>query len=206
MKTIVAVASRAATDPAPLMQLGIEQASLARRAFRQLNLHMLNAGVAFIRARDAATDFAALVESYKSQISRASVYRYMAYAEAILAQATEARPDLAGSTDLIIEYARDMVIQSPRPLVAVLRADGALRKFGQYDAVRYQRRKLGMPRPIVIRWPAIMDHLDALTRISDASVRIAVPDGTNERESLRVLRDRLQSALHALDQHLSTMD
>jgi len=51
MKTIVAVASRAATDPAPLMQLGIEQASLARRAFRQLNLHMLNAGVAFIRAR-----------------------------------------------------------------------------------------------------------------------------------------------------------
>lgn len=189
-----------------MMAVGIEQANLARRTFRQLNLHMLNAGVAFIRARDAATDFAALVESYKSQISRASVYRYMAYAEAILAQATEARPDLAGSTDRILEYARDMVIQSPRPLVAVLRADGALRKFGEYDAVRYQRRKLGMPRPIVIRWPAIMDHLDALLRISDQSVRLAVPDGTTERESLRVLRDRLQSALHALDQHLSTMD
>ena len=105
------------------MRLGIEQANLARRTFRQLNLHMLNAGVAFIRARDAATDFAALVESYKSQISRASVYRYMAYAEAILRQAAEARPDLQDAADKLLDYAREMVIQSPRPLVAVLRAD-----------------------------------------------------------------------------------
>lgn len=192
-------------DPAPLMRLGIEQANLARRTFRQLNLHMLNAGVAFIRARDAATDFAALVESYKSQISRASVYRYMAYAEAILRQAAEARPDLQDAADKLLDYAREMVIQSPRPLVAVLRADGALRKFGEYDAVRYQRRKLGLPRPLIIRWPAVMDHLDALIRIADPSVRITVPDGTSEREGLRVLRDRLQAALEALDQHLSSM-
>jgi hypothetical protein len=187
------------------MQLGIEQASLARRAFRQLNLHMLNAGVAFIRARDAATDFAALVESYQSQISRASVYRYMAYAEAIIAQAAASKPELK-DTDQLLEYARDMVIQSPRPLVAVLRADGALRKFGEYDSVRYQRKKLGIPKPIVLRWATVMDHLDALARIGeDHSVRVAVPDGTDERESLRVLRDRLQAALAALDQHLSTI-
>ncbi len=129
---------------------GIREAIGARKNFQAMNLHMINAGEFFIQARESCGEgnFSLLLDSYKEEIGRTTVYKFIGYVEWGLELAATDSPKLTGNRAKLLEHLKHMVVQSPKPLVAILRAlengegQPLMRPFGEYDAVKYARGKL----------------------------------------------------------------
>ena len=172
----------------------------AKAAFRNFHLHTLNAGVFFIKARETAGEgnFGTLLLNYSKQISRRSAYRYMEFAEAALTWAKQERPDL--SDPELLNYARSMCLQSPREFIALLRSETVngqhlLRPFGEYDAVRYQSRKLGQSTPVKFNFSKGLTVLDTLAHLDAPEFVFDLPDGTSQVEALAELEQKLELSL-----------
>lgn len=82
--------------------------------------------------------------------------------------------------------ARDMVMQSPKPLVALCRELGHLRKFGEYDEIKYAQRKLGAgsPAQFEFEFSDLLAPLDHLCHFGEDNYVFKFPAGVDEQAFL----------------------
>jgi len=179
-------------------QAGLEAAKSARGHFRKSWEAMLDAGVYFRQAQETAPDgtFLLMCDQHIATISRRSIYRYIEHAETVLAAAAADRPDLKDDVRALLAHAKTMLVQSPKSMVALLRECGEMRKFGEYDAVRYQIRQAD-PQ-IRINWSRTVGWIDRLSNLSTGQIILDLPDGKQPDEALQELETKLTTALESV--------
>ncbi len=170
------------------MRSGIEEATKAKAAFRQSKTHMLNAGYFFLTAREELKhgDFGDYVETFAEAIARRTVYKYIEFAQMMLAAAeAEHGPK---SREKLLDLARDMELPSPRAHTEVWRASGEMKQFGEYDGVKYRANQIA-PRQIEFQF-AFEDTIEQLTALKrDERVATLAP------ASLKKLEGELEASL-----------
>lgn len=179
------------------MAQGIAESDAGIAAWRKGRGHLMNAGMAFIKAREAVGEgnFGALLETYEQRISRTTVYRHVMLVEEALTWAAQDKPALQASPTALFEHAKAMVMLSPKGMVALLRQLGEMRKFGEYDAVKYQQKKLlGNGEQMELDFGKLASAVEMLSFIDTALLEL--PEGKTEDEALEEIEEGLQSAIH----------
>jgi len=172
---------------------GIREHEAFNAAFRSARAHAINAGFFFLSARQQIADgnWGEFLFGYNHKISERAVRFYMLLATEAIEWVKHAQPQLAG-LDKIQAAARDLVMESPKPLVALARELGFMRRFGEYDAVKYATRKrLGDAGQIEFEFTAAEHTLDLLC---DPKVVLKFPESADQHEALTELKGKLQSA------------
>lgn len=121
---------------------GIAEHQKFLAAFRSAKEAAFNAGLYFLSAKAAHKhgEFEQFADLFREQVSVRSVRRYMEFSTECLEWAKSDRPDLKSLAKLQ-DHARALVLQSPKGMVALCRELQLMRKFGEYDAVKYARNK-----------------------------------------------------------------
>lgn len=186
------------------MQQGITESRRCRDAFEETKIRALNAGVFFIKARAEVGEgeFNNLILRYeeRQEIGRSTVYRYIQFTEGALEWAAAEHPELRNKADALLKAAYKVVLQSPKAFVALMRQLGEMRKFGEYDSVKYATRKLGSPTQIEFHFDKVFGAVDLLSHLGDANYQICFPTDKDETEALKELRDKLRAGVERLDQ------
>jgi hypothetical protein len=197
----------AKTDADKWMQQALAESAKMRHAWQQTKLAALNAGLFFFNARAAVEgDFNEYLACYEDKISRTSVYRWIQFYESALEWAAQEKPSLKSKPALLLEYARKMVMQSPKPFVALMRQLGEMRKFGEYDSVKYAAQKRlsnGSQLQFEFDFSQAASALDLLMHVSEPNFIFKVPEGKTETEAARELQGKLTAALQKLDAFLA---
>jgi hypothetical protein len=184
------------------MQQGITESHNVRKTFAQTKVHAMNAGVFFIKARkelEGTGDFNDFLATFEQNISRPTVYRYIQFTEEALAWVQSQNPS-EKNPEALLKLAYKAVLQSPKPFVALMRQLGEMRKFGEYDAVKYATKKLGTgPQQIEFEFDKVFSAVDLLAHIGDESCVVKYPEGKDETEALRELRDKMAASIKRLD-------
>ncbi len=193
-----------ATTADKFLREGIRETVAVRKSFQALNIAIINAGEFFIQARNACKDgeFSILVDCHKEEIGRTTVYRFIGYVEMGLEWATTDAPKLAHNRDKLLEHLKHMVVQSPKPLVAILRSleteDGKplMRPFGEYDAVKYAKSKLlGNGGQIEFEFSKVVAAIDVLTHFGDDNYQFIYPEGKDPGEYLDEIETKMEAVL-----------
>lgn len=183
------------THPTRWIAEGIRAAKEFEGHWISAKLAAMNAGFWFIKARAASGerfgDLLAAACGDAGFVPR-TAYRYMELAEAALAWAEQELGDV--SADKLQDHARQAVMQSPREFVALLREGGFMRKFGEYDAVKYNRLKNKQPHQLTFSFRVADEQLDALTETPDLD-QLAVPSLTSLHTKLTRGLARVEEAL-----------
>jgi hypothetical protein len=178
---------------------GIAESNAGQKRFRETKVHAMNAGMCFIRAREAVKEgnFELFLETFLSRISRRTVYCHMAFVQAALEWAAAEKPELASEPTRLFEHAKTMVMMSPKPFVALMRQIGEMRKFGEYDAVKYQTRNLlgDGGRQMELDFAKVCSSIDLLSRIDEASFTWELPEGKDRGAALEEIEVKLETAL-----------
>lgn len=176
---------------------GVEKSAKFRRDFIELRRTMMDAAFCFIEARECIGhgNWLDFLELHKAEIAPRTVQFWIAMAEQAIEWVKEAQPTLKSLTELH-KAAREIVIQSPKPLVALLRDLREMRKFGEYDAVKYaaQKRLLNNGQ-IEFDFAAVLEPLDALCHFGDSKYSFVYPEGKDETEFIGELETKLDAAL-----------
>lgn len=211
------------TKPSPSaarkwMELGLAEHAAARASFAETKRRMLNTGWYFLCAREAWTgDFGELLALYQGKIGRTTIYRAMEFTAAALAWVVEQNPILAHDPEAQLKAAYHLTLQSPKPLVALLRsmkkenAGGdpknafELLPFGLYDEVRYAQKRLGNgPRQVEFDFLSVSSQIELLTHLAEPNYSFKLPEGTSEVQALQQLEQKLDAALGAVRKELET--
>ena len=173
---------------------GVREHEQFQRAFQSAKEHALNAGIFFqsAQANFEHGEWDNFIAGYSHKISRATIYRYLQFAQEVLEWAKSENPKLVGMEKLSAA-AREMVLQSPKGLVALCRELKLMRKFGEYDEVKYRARKLlgDGGAQIEFEFEAAEKTLQMLC---DPKVHFKFPEGTDEAVALTELQGTLKSA------------
>jgi len=186
-------------DAAKWMTEGIKQHEVFQVAFGRAKESALNAGFFFLAARQCFKDGAwgEFLLGYTHKLPRRTVERYVEFAEEVLKCVKEQNPGLVG-LEKLSEAARQMVLQSPKGLVALCRELKLMRKFGEYDAVKYRSQKLlGDDKQQEFGFDYFSTALDML---SNENIHIKYPEGKDELEAVKELRAKAQTVINHLDQ------
>lgn len=189
------------------LKQGIEESALARRKFRECWSHMLNAGMFFLKAQESCKEgnFELLLETYEADVSRATVYRHMAATRDAMEWAAASNPALKNDPTRLFEQAKKMVLQSPREFVAICRQLGEMRKFGEYDAIKYARRKLlGDEQQMELDFGKARASLEILERIDQIEFT-NLPDGVTIETALDEVEHKLENALEKVRERRKTV-
>jgi hypothetical protein len=183
----------------------ITESALAKKSFEATKVHALNAGWNFIQARIVCerdgSNFTELLAHHEKQISQASAYRYMQFAESALEWAAAEQPSLKGKPAELLKAAYKVVLQSPKPFIALMRQLGEMRKFGEYDAVKYATRKLGTGQQIEFSFDKVSSTLDLLTHLGDPNYVMTFGEGVDEVAAIEQLEVQFETALEKLRAH-----
>jgi hypothetical protein len=180
------------------MERGIVESESCRKSFKATKIHAMNAGHAFAKAREGLDgEFVAYLAKYEHQVSKTTVYRYMEFFEAALAWAADQNPQLKNKPDELLKSAYEVVLQSPKPFIALMRQLGDMRKFGEYDSVKYATKKLsaGSNAQIEFAFDDVFSTVDILSHLGDENYQINYPEGKDSVEALTELEAKLDSAL-----------
>lgn len=176
------------------MQEGIKQHEEFLRAFLNAKERALNAGIFFITAK-AGFDHGQLedfLDGYSNKISRRSFFYYVGFAEEVIAWVKAEHPKLIGMEKISVA-ARAMVLKSPKGFIALCRELKLMRKFGEYDEVKYRKSKLlGDSPQIEFEFSAAMGTLDFLC---SEKHHIKWPDGKDEVEAMDEMISKMELAL-----------
>lgn len=177
---------------------GIREHELFQRAFLSAKEHALNAGIFFLSAMDRLGDgdWGLFLEGYSHKIPKRTVQRYVEFASEVLEWAKAQNPKLIGMEKLA-EVAREMVLQSPKGLVALCRELKLMRKFGEYDEVKYRKQKLigNSQQQFEFTFESIVVSLDVLTHFGDSNYTFNYPKGVDEVEFMSQVEAKLEVAL-----------
>ncbi len=175
------------------VKCGAEFLELWKRA----RANCVNSGFNFLKARSLCNDgeWLLLLQDYSATIKPRTVQFYMQFAEAALAWAKEQRPDLAGTK--LQEFAlKQVMLMSPKPLVALLRELRELRPFGEYDAVKYANKKLAdADGQIEFHFADVLKPLDTLLHFGEAGFNFVYPEGADTVEFMTSVERKLETAL-----------
>lgn len=167
--------------------------------FRQAKDAALNCGLFFVSARTAVDhgNWITFLNGYTHKLSLRTIQFYTAFADDVLAHVKQEKPNLIG-LDKLAAAAREMVLHSPKGLVALARELKLMRKFGEYDAVKYRAKQLtGGDNQIEFNFDAAEKMLAA---ICDPKVKL--PDDLEEAEELV---GTLKSATIRAEKHLRSL-
>ena len=122
------------------IQKALEQHQQFAANFQRAKECALNAGFFFLQAQNSAAhgDFGALIERYSEKISSRTVYRYIEFASEVIEWVKAEFPGIANNK--IPAAAMKMVLKSPKGYVALCRQLELMRKFGEYDEVKYRTK------------------------------------------------------------------
>lgn len=186
----------------------IAESALARKSFEATKVHALNAGWNFMQARLVCERdgevFENLIHAHEHQISRRSVFRYVEFAESALAWAAAEQPSLKAKPAELLKAAYKVVLQSPKPFIALMRQLGEMRKFGEYDAVKYAIAKRGGVQQIEFSFDKVSSSLDLLTHLDDVNYVMNFGEGKDEAEALAELEAKLENALEKIRGYKNT--
>lgn len=182
------------------MERGIAESESCRKSFEATKIHAMNAGFAFIKAREALEgEFVAYIGKYEHLVSQTTVYRYITFVECAIEWARAQNPQMKTDEELL-KAAYKVVLQSPKPFIALMRQLGEMRKFGEYDAVKYATRKLGNPEQIEFTFSTVFSAVDTLSHLGDENYQINYPEGKEPLEALTELEAKLEHALQRVRQ------
>jgi len=176
------------------MRAGIAAAKSAKRNFIQTKLRMLDCGWYFAKARDSLKDgdFGDFLACYEKEVSRTSVYRWIGFLEDALIEVAKQKPALAAKPDALLKQAKAMILMSPKAFTAVWRAEGEIRRFGEYDAVKYATGKmLGNGQQLELPFEKAIASLEALELFD----HLQIPEGKTETQALQELDAKLEKIL-----------
>jgi len=195
----------ARTSAQKWFESGLQEAELFKTAWRKAREHVMRAGFFFIRARESCPngDWSLFVQAQSGgRISERTVRLYMQLAEAALVWARMAEPQTAGGK--LEEVAtKEVMMMSPKPLVALLRDLREMRPFGEYDAVKYAQRRLGNGQlEFELDFEKAFASVDVLDRLGSPGFTLNFPEGKSEEEGLTELREKMKSVLAKIDAQL----
>jgi len=176
------------------IQQGLVEHAAFNKDFTSAKRHALNAGFYFLSAQQTSADFEAVIERHNDKIARRSVYRYMEFAKEALEWAAAEHAKFAKDTGKLLVFAQDMVMKSPKGYISLCRELGHMRKFGQYDEVKYRERKLGAGQ-IEFDFAKLTPVLDQLARFGDENVTFNYPEGVDTVEYIAEVETKLEAAL-----------
>jgi hypothetical protein len=179
------------------IQKAIEQHQLFAVNFQKAKECALNAGFFFLQAQTAADhgDFGALIERYKDKISSRTVYRYIEFAAEVIEWVKAEYPGI--TNDKVAAIAMKMVLKSPKGYIALCRQLELMRKFGEYDEVKYRSKKLlgdGKPQ-LEFSFDELSASVDVFSKIGQENFFLKFPEGKDETEALGELEAKLETAL-----------
>ena len=189
---------------AKYVEQGIQQHQQFIAAFRKAKEHALNAGFFFLSAQECAEhgDFESVLLKYEEQCGRSTIYRYIDFAKEVLEWARlEAGKD--ATADQLLTAGRSMVLQSPRGYIALCRQLSLMRKFGEYDEVKYKTKKLlGESKQLAFTFEELTAHLKVYT----TDFQLTLPEGKDETTALTELETELETALTNIRQRKATIN
>jgi len=185
---------------------GLKEADLGHAAWKQTRSHIITAGFYFQKARELIPhgEWGQFLNSNADKIRPRTVRLYIELAEAAVAWVQSESPKIAG-TELQRVAAEEVMLMSPKPLVALLRDLREMRPFGEYDAVRYAASKRGLPRQVEFDFVSVSSQIEMLTHLTEPNYSLRVPEGTSQSDALRELETKLESALGAVRSQLNTI-
>lgn len=157
----------------------------------------LLAGIFFGKARQECDhgEWGEMVAAHSKVLSETTIRRYLEFAEEILAWVRNKNPKIKNEEELLRE-AKTFVLDSPKGYIALARQVKLIRKFGEYDAVKYRQRKLlGTSTQIEFTFSEVSKHIEALTHLGEENYNFMFPSDTNPDEFLGDLESKLQTAL-----------
>jgi hypothetical protein len=159
----------------------------------------LNAGIHFIQAQSSCAhgEWLPLLETYKSEISQVTVYRYIAFVTEVFEWVRAENPKLVGP-DKLKDAALKMILKSPKGYISLCRELKLMRKFGEYDEVRYRMKKLNGAGQMEFDFAAMMPAMDQLANLANDKCVLKFPDGVDRDEYLAELEAKLAAAVKAV--------
>lgn len=180
---------------------GIAESENCRKSFKQTKIHAMNAGMAFAKARETLEgEFVAYLAKYEHVVSKTSVYRYMEFFETAMAWAADQNPALKNNQADWVKAAYDVVLQSPKPFIALMRQLGEMRKFGEYDSVKYATKKLTGAPQIEFSFDELLAPLDHLVHFGEENYTFKFPEGRDESEFIDEALEKFRAVVKRLEQ------
>ncbi len=185
------------------LDAGINETGKFQSAFQAMREHAFRSGFLFMKARDCCPqgEWGQLLISNANRMKPRTVQFWIALAEAGLAWTREMCPEIspAKAQEFTI---KEVLMLSPKPLVALLRELKKLRPFGEYDAVKYATRKLGTGQQLELNFAQVIASFDALDHLGESNFTFLLPAGANEEQALTELKTRLERALVKINESL----
>lgn len=171
------------------------------RQFKLTRQAGVDAAFFFLQARACVEhgDWAQFCELQADKISPRQVRFYIQLAEEAIQWVQREKPGISKVGELHLA-AREMVMQSPKGLVALCRELGHMRKFGEYDEVKYANRKLGRQGQIEFDFAKVLAPLDVLAHFGDENYTFTYPEGKDQAEFITEVEAKLEAALQRVRQ------
>ena len=188
------------TKATALFNIGVEKAKAFDRDMKQLRRDGIDAAFAFLSARELVPqgEWGLFCEIHADTISPRQVRFWCALADEAIAWVKESAPQLKTIAE-VQAAARDLVMQSPKPLIALCRELGHMRKFGEYDAIKYATKKLnGGNSQIEFAFDELLAPLDHLAHFGEDNYTFNYA-GRDEAEVLDEAITKTRAVLHRLE-------
>lgn len=193
------------------MQKGIAENIQTRNSFEKTKAHALTTGYYFIKAQESCTgDFKDLCANYKTEIGERTIQRAMEMTRLVLEHVVKANPKLKHDVEAQLKAAFQMTLESPKPLIAFLRAlkksnatgnpatDFQIMPFGLYDGVKYRDSKVGTVGQIEFNFADLATSVEQLTHFGDQNYTFKFPEGVDEAEYISTVELKLEAALSTI--------
>jgi hypothetical protein len=184
-----------------LFKIGLDKARKFDRDMKQLRRDGIDAAFSFMAARElvAQGEWGLFCEVHAENISPRQIRFWCQLGEEAIAWVRSSNPKL-NTVSEIQAAARDLVMQSPKPLIALCRELGHMRKFGEYDAIRYATKKLGGgTAQIEFKFDELLAPLDHLAHFGEDKFTFTYPAGRDEAEVLDEAITKTRAVLERLE-------
>ena len=174
---------------------GVKKHGAFDRGLKQVRADGMDAAFLFLQARQCVDhgDWVQFLELHRERISPRTVQFYCQLAENAIEWVRESHPKLKTIHE-VHAMARTVVMQSPKPLIALCRELGHLRKFGEYDAVKYATRKIGTQQ-IEFDFLKLQSSLDVICRLDDPNCHFIMPEGMESDQMWDTLEKKFETGL-----------
>ncbi|MDE2019382.1 MAG: hypothetical protein KGJ13_03475 [Patescibacteria group bacterium] len=167
-----------------------------RQNFQASKEAALFAGIFFGKAQAECEHGAwgEMMEAYCGEISETTIRRYIEFADQVLGWVKSQNPKILSEEQLLRE-AKAFVLQSPKGYISLLRQVGEMRKFGEYDEVKYRQRKMLGSTQIEFNFTDSVKHIEALTHLGEENYNFVMPEDSDPDQFLGDLETKLETAL-----------
>jgi len=183
---------------------GVSEFRQFRPAWLRARCHAIAAGFFFLKARAVCPhgQWASFLDDHTTQIKPRTVQFFIQLSEAALEWTRAQRPELPPSK-LEAAACTEIMLMSPKPLIALLRELRELRPFGEYDSVKYAIKKRQTPGQIEFSFAVLTSTLDVFLHLDAANYHFIPPENKTEGEALADLKARLETALEKVEARLA---